>query len=238
MCDPSVRGSRSVLLELASVALAVALAWGLTGANKRASARRLADDKRPRRIAGAPTKHVGELCDGESAAVRGILRARGAPLEAPITGRRCVLAKYGVYAGLPLVNPKLRRQGILRCAFDVIEDGRVVTIDEGCPLAFWSEPEHVETVHAERLTPAQRAFVDAVKMGSRVPAEDLLSDYVFEESVLSEGEAVWVVGRVRVTVDPRGERDHPRAQPMLRVFQGTKARPVVLMRVSDLTPEG
>jgi hypothetical protein len=51
----------------------------------------------------------------------------------------------------------------------------------------------------------------------------------FSEAILAEGDPIEVLGTVSVSVDPRGQRESARGQPLLRLIRGTPRHPTALV---------
>jgi hypothetical protein len=192
-----------------------------------------------RALARAPRKHVAELVDAEVACVEGVVRRVAPSLEAPLTGRRAVFWSVRLEErDFTSQYWKELDEGSKLQSFDVVEDGKAVRVETEV-LAFPDlELDHVETTLGSTLAPRQRALLEAAQVEVRPYAHQ---EYRFREAVLAEGDLVQVDGRVSVVVDPRGERESFRAQPVLRVLRGTKAAPLLIRRprkVSDTPARG
>jgi hypothetical protein len=180
-----------------------------------------------RRLAGARARHVAQLCYGDLARVRGIVRPRSAPVRAPLTGRTAVWFSYMVEQRIdfraagwtPLTG------GVHFDPFDIVEDGVPVTV-EGVVSVFL-EPDHQVDVASSQLTTSLRELLRRADI--RVPA-DVRMHYRFSEALLPAGTLIEAGGRVSVEVDPRGEPQTFRGQPLRRFLRGTAEEPVVIGR--------
>jgi hypothetical protein len=150
-----------------------------------------------------------------------------------ISGRGGVYIKYRIHEQIPYSPPKLLKEIDQGYPFEVVEDGKTVVVEKGWVIDLCSEFEHSGTVEPQTLTEAQRSALADAKVALVQDAS-----YLIEESVFEEGDEVRVFGRVRVKVDPRGESESLRGQPIRRAFRSMWAEPVILMRVSDTSARG
>jgi hypothetical protein len=175
-----------------------------------------------RALAHSDPKRLGAVGEGERVSVRGVARRGAERRFSPITGRECIGYRVIVEAR-------------------VEEDWRTVLEKTDCA----SFELHAEGVSAQVDGP----FVFGLEMDGRGSEEDLAPSFFaalerfgvsrhddwgrprsfrLAEGLLEEGDAIAVLGRATLTVDPRGQRDSPRGQPILRVISGTKNEPTVL----------
>jgi hypothetical protein len=195
------------------------------------------EERRKWRIAGTPRAHIGQLRDGQPVSIRGIVRGLGRPVVAAITGRTGVFVKYWLQAEFPVAEPHVLKEGIELRSFEIVEDGKAVVVEASCIVDFWSQPEHLAKVHARRLTTEQKRVLDAANVENPWPV-DIITDFVFAEAVVADGDEVQILGRAAIEIHPQGDRESLRDQPIRRALHGTKAEPVVLMRVSDASELG
>jgi hypothetical protein len=107
--------------------------------------------------------------------------------------------------------------------FAIVADGVEARVDG--PLLLGLEIDHRaegEGLSREAIdTLARRGVHITDAWGRPVPLR-------VHEAALEEGDPIWVLGRARVAVDPRGHREELRGPPVLRVFEGTKRAPIVV----------
>jgi hypothetical protein len=175
-----------------------------------------------RALAHSDPKRLGAVGEGDRVSVRGVARRGPERRFSPITGRECIGYRVIVEAR-------------------VEEDWRAVLEKTDCaPFQL-----HAEGVSAQVDGP----FVFGLEMDGRGSEDDFAPSFFaalerfgvarhdawgrprsfrLAEALLEEGDAIAVLGRATLTVDPRGQRDSPRGQPILRVISGTKSEPTVL----------
>lgn len=180
--------------------------------------------RRARRLlARVPEKALVEVVEGELVRVRGKVRSAGGVLEAPFSGRRCI--------GFRAVAEEKEMQSLWKevvrlqeCAsFLLTADGVEASVEGpffvGLDVDYRSGEQLVKAQLDALAKHGVRAIVD--RRGRRALR--------FHEAILEEGDPIWVVGRVRVAVDPRGQSETLRGPPVLRVLEGTKRGPVVIV---------
>jgi hypothetical protein len=209
-------GSLKVIVFAGLAAAGVVRAWWRWPSR---IVRRLLADARPR--------HVAELRDGDLARVRGAVRSRSSGARSPITGRtgvwfRYVIEQRGNFQAAPW-TPATSATHFE--PFDLVEDGVSMTVD-GVVNVF-AEPDYQVEVASSELTRALREVLR--RSDVRVPA-DARTHYRFSETLVAPGATVEVSGRVRVAVDPRGERQTLRGHPLHRFLRGSAEEPVVVQR--------
>jgi hypothetical protein len=181
--------------------------------------------RRARRLlARAEEKLLGAVVEGDHVRVRGVARRAEPTLVGRFSGRKCI----GYRASVEENNG-----GDWLEIFRMERCGSFVLVAEG--------------VEAR----VEGAFLLGLEIDHRVDGElpreavDLLASYGvsqtdpsgrprrlrYLEATLEDGDSIWVLGRARVVVDPRGQRESFRAQPVLRVFEGTKGDEVILADV-------
>jgi hypothetical protein len=179
--------------------------------------------RRARRLlARAPEKALVDVVEGQLVRVRGKVRAAGALVETPFGGRKCI----GFRAVAEEKEMETWWKEVVRlqeCApFLLSADGVEASVEGpffvGLDVDFRSG-EHLLKEQLDTLAKhGVRAHADRGRRRS----------LRFHEAVLEDGDPVWVVGRVRIAVDPRGQSESLRGPPVLRVLEGTKRAPVVV----------
>jgi hypothetical protein len=176
--------------------------------------------RRARRLlARVSEKPLGEVVEGELVRVRGKVRRAGTVLDAPFSGRKCIgfraVAEEHEIGWKEVVRLEecapflLIAEGFEASVEGPFFVGLDVDLREGHPSR-----EQLDTLRKHGVRP----IVDRMRRG----------ELRFHEALLEEGDSIWVVGRVRIAVDPRGQSDTLRGPPRLRVLEGTKRGPVVL----------
>ncbi|HVU53295.1 MAG TPA: hypothetical protein VHL80_21570 [Polyangia bacterium] len=190
---------------------------------------RLRRDRAMRRV---PAKHVAQLRAQEVARVRGTVRPRSSPARSPVTGRAGVWFQFVVdqrsdFQAAPWTPAA---SGAHFEPFDIIEDGAAVTV-EGV-VSVVGEPDH----RAEVASPLTGALREVLRRADvRVPA-DVRTHYRVSEILLGASAVVEASGRVSVEIDPRGERESLRGNPLRRFLRGTEEEPVVIRRAAPEEP--
>jgi hypothetical protein len=178
--------------------------------------------RRARRLlARAEEKPLRAVGDGDYVRVRGVARRARGSLEASFSGRSCI--------GFSVLVEEFPKEGhreilrLARCLPFVLEAEGVEALVEG-PFLFGLEIDHrVEGV------PPQAVRDTLAKHGvSMTDAAGWPRQLGFFEAALEDGDTICVLGRVSVGIDRRGHRESFRSQPVLRVFEGSRANPVVL----------
>jgi hypothetical protein len=170
---------------------------------------------------GTPEKPLFDVVEGELVRVRGVVRRAGALLDAPFSGRKCIGYRAIVEGDEDLGWTELRR--FEECPpFFMSADGVEASV-EGPFLVGLKLDLRIEGPPSEaNIETLRKLGIGLVDMkGKRRPVR-------FFEAILQEGESIWVLGRVRIAVDPRGHSDELRGLPLLRFFEGTKQQPVIL----------
>jgi hypothetical protein len=183
---------------------------------------RLLDPKRRARrlLARAEEKALAAVVEGDQARVFGVARRAREGLTAQFSGRRCIafraiVERYGddswmevfrVEQSVPFVlaadgvEARVEGQFLLGLEIDYREDG---------------PPREV----LDWLAKHGVASTDGAGRAHRLRCL---------EAALEDGDPIWVLGRAHVSIDPRGESEHLRAPPVMRVFEGTELQPVIL----------
>jgi hypothetical protein len=215
-------------------------AVGLAAASAitRAVASRFDPRQRARReLSRAAPKHLGELREGDRARVFGVARRGATELTSPVTGRRCL----GYWFLIQEIDDESIWKTLVQqqeCApFELVADGMVARV-EG-PFLVGLEIDHrSDEIGAEnwlvRRTLAQYGESPTNMQGGPRSVR-------IEEGILEEGDPIFVLGQVSLSVDQRGQRETARGQPMLRVISGSEQRPTVIAdehRPGDLTLAG
>jgi hypothetical protein len=173
-----------------------------------------------RQLARSEEKSLANVVQGNHVRVLGIARRASGSLNAPFSGRRCVAFRavaeqyqdndwmevFRVEDSVPFV---LVAEGIEAHVCGPLRLGLEID-DRGGELS----GEALETLakHGVASTAAQG--------GPR--------QLRWHEATLEDGDPIWVLGRARLVVDPRGQRESLRGPPMLRIFEGTERQPIVL----------
>jgi hypothetical protein len=198
----------TVILVFPLIGVGVAWWW-----DPRHRARRL--------LARAEEKPLAAVVEGDHVRVRGAARRVRGSLDAPFSGRKC-------FAFRAVVEQRHENSWteILRLErvvpFALVANGVEARV-EG-PVLLGLEIDHRiedELSLQARLTLIEHD-VDITDDCDRPLRLRCL------EAALEEGDPIWVLGRARVAVDPRGQIESLRGSPVLRVFEGTKRRPIVL----------
>jgi hypothetical protein len=206
-------------ITVAAVAAIVAVFYKMGSewaSDPRRRSRRLLEGIRQERVAG--------LVDGLRFRVAGVARRSGREVTSPLTGRRCigyrlVIEEPGDDVGLQLA---LVRED---CApFELVDEGAVASV-EG-PFLFGLEVDSSSNVPMDLPEELQSALEKAGR--ERSDGWGGVQKYRCREALLEDGDHITVLGRASLIVDPRGERDTSRAQPILRVIRGSSEEPTVL----------
>jgi hypothetical protein len=180
-----------------------------------------------RELARAPEKPLGAVVAGERVRVRGEAQRAEAGLVGRFSGRKCIAFR--------------------------------ATVEENRGTGWWEvfkmERYQPFVLVAEGVEArVEGMFHFELQIDHRIPGDpprevvDLLGTYGFSltdafgrprrlrylEAALEDGDSIWMLGRARVVVDPGGQRESLRSQPMLRVFEGTFDEPVILADVEPL----
>jgi hypothetical protein len=180
-----------------------------------------------------PEKRAAEIADGELVRVHG-LSVADRTLVAPLSGRPCIGYSVAVEEREGLLWRKIaQREEFL--PFRIVADGRDFHVDGPFLLAL--------KIDARRDKVKEPSPAEASVLGElRVSPRDFLKlrrNLRIREARIEEHDVIWVSGLACVAVDPRGEREVLRGQPIRREIFGTPREPTVLAdeldgRVSDL----
>jgi hypothetical protein len=169
----------------------------------------------------ATAKPLGAVVEGDQVRVLGVARRGRGTLTAHFSGRkciafRCVVEEYkeGVPREILLVEHAL--------PFVLAADGVEASVDGPFLLG-------LQIDHRVEGGPSREVLDTLAKYGvSPTDGAGRERRLEYYEAVLEDGDPVWVFGRARVAVDPRGRSEELRGLPILRIFEGTKREPLVL----------
>jgi hypothetical protein len=179
-----------------------------------------------RTMAGVREKRLGEIGEGDRFRVRGVARLGQGRRTSPITGRTCIGYRVVVEEEVKGNEGNYWKPVVERtdCApFELHAEGFAAQVDG--PFLFGLERDEGNgdaDAAPEILDALERCGV------SRVDDFGRPRRFRFMEARLEEGDPILVLGRASLSVDPRGQRDSARGQPILRVLGGTKREPTVL----------
>jgi hypothetical protein len=174
-------------------------------------------------LARAKEKPLGAVVEGDHVRVLGVARRGPKSLTAHFSGRRCIAFRSIVeeYPEDGSTKEILRVEHAL--PFVLAADGVEAQVEGPFLLGLVVDHRLDGDPPREALETLAKygvSFTDHARRGRRL---------AFFEATLDDGDTVWVHGRARVVVDPRGRSEALRAQPILRVFEGTKRAPVVVV---------
>jgi hypothetical protein len=176
----------------------------------------LAPKQRARRlIRRAKEKLLGAVAGGDHVRVLGLVRSARETLCAPYSGRRCVAFRAVVYTADHANDDK---------------GSEISRVERSVPFFLVADgiEARVEGPFLLGLEIDDRGTEAELPRGAFKEARRFLVGLRWNEATLEEGDPVWVLGRARVAIDPQGQPEELRGQPVLRVFAGTKRTPVVV----------
>jgi hypothetical protein len=180
-----------------------------------------------------PRARIREMRDG-LVRVTGQVRSHGALLRAPVSGRPCVAFHVLVEERVPFQSQDSGWTVLLdlqdACPFSIVDDSDQATVDTSGPMELALEGLRGPM---PRLDPANRAQLERVKRLLESRGFSLRTlfgfprTFLYEETIVAEGEKISVdgLGIHEVTLD--GQRGGPR-DPVHVVLRGTEEEPLVI----------
>jgi hypothetical protein len=179
--------------------------------------------RRARRLlARAGEKSLGAVVEGDRVRVLGTARRAQGRVNAQFSGRVCI-----AFRAVAELRMDTEWREVFRVEhsvpFVLAADGVEARVEGPFLLGLEIDHRHAEGELSQEVRDTLAKYGVATTDGSGRPLH-----LRCHEAALEDGDPIWVLGRARVAVDPRGQSDSLRGPPVLRFFEGTKRDPVIL----------